>query len=100
MRIPRQSEALYLLQRVRDESHRFAVSYHRKLRSKALKRGVLDGIAGLGDKRRVRLVRELGSVSAVKSATLDDLQALSWLPDAVAEAVFAATHPGEVSTGS
>ena len=100
VRIPRQSEALYLLQRVRDESHRFAVSYHRKLRSKALKRGVLDGIAGLGDKRRARLVRELGSVSAVKSATLDDLQALSWLPDAVAEAVFAATHPGEVSTGS
>ena len=100
VRIPRQSEALYLLQRVRDESHRFAVSYHRKLRSKALKRGVLDGIAGLGDKRRARLVRELGSVSAVKSATLDDLRALSWLPDAVAEAVFAATHPGEVATGS
>ena len=100
VRIPRQSEALYLLQRVRDESHRFAVSYHRKLRSKALKRGVLDGIAGLGDKRRARLVRELGSVSAVKSATLVDLRALSWLPDAVAEAVFAATHPGEVATGS
>ncbi len=100
VRIPRQSEALYLLQRVRDESHRFAVSYHRKLRSKALKRGVLDGISGLGDKRRARLVREFGSVGAVKSATLDDLQALSWLPDAVADAVFAATHPGEVSTGS
>ena len=100
VRIPRQSEALYLLQRVRDESHRFAVSYHRKLRSKAVKRGVLDGITGLGDKRRARLVREFGSVSAVKSATLDDLKALSWLPEAVAEAVFAATHPGEVSTGS
>lgn len=100
VRIPRQSEALYLLQRVRDESHRFAVSYHRRLRSKAMKRGVLDGIAGLGDKRRARLVRELGSVGAVKSASLDDLRALSWLPDAVAEAVYAATHPETALTGS
>lgn len=100
VRIPRQSEALYLLQRVRDESHRFAVSYHRRLRSKAMKRGVLDGIAGLGDKRRARLVRELGSVGAVKSASLDDLRALSWLPDAVAEAVFATTHPEVAPTGS
>ncbi len=99
VQIPRQSEALYLLQRVRDESHRFAVSYHRKLRSKALKQGVLEGIAGLGDKRRSRLVRELGSVGAVKSATLQELQSLSWLPDAVAEAVFAATHPNQ-NTGS
>ena len=68
LRIPRQSEALYLLQRVRDESHRFAVSYHRRLRGKAMKRGVLDGITGLGDKRRARLVREFGSVGAVKAA--------------------------------
>ncbi len=95
VRIPRQSEALYLLQRVRDESHRFALSYHRKLRSRVLKRGVLDGIAGLGDKRRVRLVREFGGVNAVKSATLDELRALRWLPDAVAEAVFSATHPSQ-----
>ena len=100
VRIPRQSEALYLLQRVRDESHRFAVSYHRRLRSKAMKRGVLDGIAGLGDKRRARLVREFGSVGAVKSASLDDLRALSWLPDAVAESVYAATHPEAALTGS
>jgi len=98
--IPRQSEGVDLLQRVRDESHRFAVSYHRRLRSKAMKRGVLDGIAGLGDKRRARLVREFGSVGAVKSASLDDLRALSWLPDAVAEAVYAATHPTEALVGS
>ncbi len=93
VRIPRQSEALYLLQRVRDESHRFAVSYHRKLRSKALKRGALDDIAGLGAKRRARLVRELGGVGAVKSASLEELRALSWLPDSVAEAVHASVHP-------
>ena len=100
LRIPRQSEALYLLQRVRDESHRFAVSYHRRLRGKAMKRGVLDGITGLGDKRRARLVREFGSVGAVKSASLEELRALSWLPDAVAESVYAATHPAEALTGS
>ncbi|WP_419922918.1 excinuclease ABC subunit UvrC [Candidatus Poriferisodalis sp.] len=100
VRIPRQSEALYLLQRVRDESHRFAVSYHRRLRGKAMKAGVLDGINGLGDKRRSRLVRELGTVGAIKEATLDELRALSWLPDAVAAAVYDATHPGEALTGS
>ncbi len=100
VRIPRQSEALYLLQRVRDESHRFAVSYHRRLRGKAMKAGVLDGINGLGDKRRSRLVRELGTVGAIKEATLDELRALSWLPDAVAAAVYDATHPGGALTGS
>ena len=65
-----------------------------------MKTGVLDGIGGLGEKRRSRLVRELGSVGAVKEATLDELRALRWLPDAVALAVYHATHPGEALTGS
>jgi excinuclease ABC subunit C len=92
LRIPRQSEALYLLQRVRDEAHRFAVSYHRELRGKRMTTSVLDGIPGLGPTRRKRLVRELGGVNAVRRATLEDLQSLSWLPDAVADAVYAKTH--------
>lgn len=90
--IPRQSEALYLLQRLRDESHRFAISYHRKLRDKRMTKSVLDDIAGLGPARKKRLVKELGSIAAVRRADLADLQQLSWLPSEVAEAVYNKTH--------
>lgn len=85
--IPRDSEALYLLQRIRDESHRFAVSYHRKLRGKRMTKSALDDIAGLGPARKQRLVKELGGVKAVQSASLEDLLRLSWLPEQVALAV-------------
>jgi excinuclease ABC subunit C len=87
VRLPRGSEALYLLQRIRDEAHRFAIGYHRQLRDKRMTRSVLDDIPGLGEVRRKRLVKELGGVNAVKRASLDELKALSWLPDTVAEAV-------------
>jgi excinuclease ABC subunit C len=92
VRLPRQSEALYLLQRIRDEAHRFAITYHRELRGKRMTTSVLDGIPGLGETRRKRLTKELGGVKAVKAATLEDLQALSWLPDAVARAVHDKIH--------
>ena len=90
--VPRGSEALYMLQRIRDEAHRFANSFHRELRDKRMKESVLDGIAGLGESRRTRLVKELGTLKAVKEAPLDQLQALPWLPDAVALAVFQKIH--------
>ena len=90
--ISRQSEALYLLQRVRDEAHRFAITYHRELRGKRMTRSVLDDIAGLGPVRQKRLVKELGGVGAVKQASLDQLLALPWLPDAVAAAVYDKIH--------
>ena len=90
--VPRGSEALFLLQRIRDESHRFAISYHRQLRDKRMTRSVLDDVAGLGEKRRTRLLKELGGIRAVKAATLDELRALSWLPDSVAEAVHRQLH--------
>ncbi|MYJ14632.1 MAG: excinuclease ABC subunit UvrC [Acidimicrobiia bacterium] len=89
VRIPRQSEALYLLQRIRDESHRFALAYHRQLRGKRMTASALDGIAGLGPARRKRLVAELGGVGAVRRSSLEDLRSLSWLPERVAEAVHA-----------
>jgi excinuclease ABC subunit C len=92
VRLPRQSEALYLLQRIRDEAHRFAITYHRQLRDKRMTVSILDGIPGLGETRKKRLVKELGSVRAVKQATLEDLLALSWLPDPVAQAVFEKIH--------
>lgn len=93
VRVPRQSEALFLLQRIRDESHRFAIGFHRELRGKRMTRSVLDDIAGLGEVRRKRLISELGGVNSVKRASLDTLKALSWLPDPVAEAVYAKCHP-------
>ncbi len=92
IRIPRQSEALYLLQRVRDEAHRFAITYHRELRGKRMTKSVLDDVPGLGPTRRKRLIKELGSLRAVKEASLDDLTALKWLPDAVASAVYERVH--------
>jgi excinuclease ABC subunit C len=92
VRLPRQSEALYLLQRIRDEAHRFAVTYHRQLRGKRMTTSVLDAVPGLGPTRRKRLVKELGSVKAVRAASLDDLKSLSWLPDTVAEAVYEQVH--------
>ena len=90
--VPRGSEALYMLQRIRDEAHRFANSFHRELRDKRMKESVLDGIAGLGDSRRQRLLKELGTLKAVKEAPLEQLQALPWLPDAVASAIFHKIH--------
>jgi excinuclease ABC subunit C len=93
IRIPRQSEALYLLQRVRDEAHRFAITYHRQLRNKRMIKSVLDDIPGLGPSRRKKLIDALGGVKAVKNASLEELQALSFLPDAVARAVYTKIHP-------
>jgi len=94
--IPRGSEALFMLQRVRDEAHRFANSFHRERRSKRMTASSLDGIRGLGEARRTRLVSAMGGVNAVKRAELDDLKALSFLPDAVAEAIYDRFH-GEAS---
>ncbi|MFN0027325.1 MAG: excinuclease ABC subunit UvrC [Acidimicrobiales bacterium] len=92
VRLPRQSDALYLLQRLRDESHRFAITYQRQLRNKRMTVSWLDGIPGLGPTRRTRLIRELGGTKAARTASLDTLKALSWLPDAVAEAVYEQAH--------
>jgi excinuclease ABC subunit C len=92
IRIPRTSEALYMLQVVRDEAHRFANTFHRELRQKRMTRGALDGIEGLGERRRKRLVESFGGVRGVKAASLDDLLALSWLPEDVARAVYEHLH--------
>ncbi|MFM8564015.1 MAG: excinuclease ABC subunit UvrC [Acidimicrobiia bacterium] len=91
--VPRGSEALFMLQRIRDEAHRFANTFHREVRAKRMVGSALDGIEGLGDARRKKLLRTLGGVTAVKRATLEELIALSWLPESVARAVHARFHP-------
>jgi excinuclease ABC subunit C len=92
IRLPRSSEALYLLQRIRDEAHRFAITFHRERRAKRMTTSVLDDVAGLGPTRRTRLLKELGTVKRLRELSVEDLKALSWLPDPVAEAVHARLH--------
>ncbi len=87
VRVPRGSEALYMLQVVRDEAHRFANAFHRELRGRRMTRSELDGIPGLGPARRARLDAHFGGAAKVRAATLEQLLALEWLPDAVARAV-------------
>jgi excinuclease ABC subunit C len=88
VRLRRGSDALYLLQRIRDEAHRFAITFHREKRAKRMTRSVLDGIPGLGPSRKARLVKEFGGVNAVRAASLEELLAPSWLPDPVGLAVY------------
>jgi excinuclease ABC subunit C len=93
IRIPRGSEALYLLQQIRDEAHRFAIEYHRKRRSKRMTRSVLDDVKGLGEARRKKLMKAFGSVKRMREASVDELAAVPGIPRPVAEGVHEALHP-------
>ena len=93
IRLPRGSEGLFLLQRVRDEAHRFAISFHRSTRGKAMTAGILEGVPGLGPGRQERLLDQYGTVDAIRNLSLRELQDETWLPDAVAGALFAHLHP-------
>lgn len=91
--VPAGTPVLLLLQRVRDEAHRFAVAYHRLLRSKRLLKGPLAGITGLGAARQSRLLSVFGGLAGVRSASLSDLERV--VPAHVAVSVHAALHPAE-----
>ncbi|MEY3617414.1 MAG: UvrABC system protein [Actinomycetota bacterium] len=91
--VPRGSEALFMLQRIRDEAHRFANTFHREVRGKRMVASALDDIDGLGEARKKKLIKTFGGVNAVKKASLEELTALSWLPEAVARNVFEKFHP-------
>jgi excinuclease ABC subunit C len=88
--LPRSSEGLYLLQRVRDEAHRFAITFHRQRRSKAMTMSVLDGIPGLGATRRKALVARFGSLKRLRAASMTDLLELPGIGPHTAEAIQAA----------
>jgi excinuclease ABC subunit C len=91
--LPRSSEGLYLLQRVRDEAHRFAITYHRAKRSKALAVSELDSVPGLGPARRATLLRHFGSVRRIAAATPAELAGLPGIGPQLAGAVMAALRP-------
>jgi excinuclease ABC subunit C len=86
--LERGSESLYLVQRIRDEAHRFAISFHRSKRGKSMVATTLQGIEGLGPARRDRLLERFGSLDALRHATLDEFEALAWLPDDVAGRLY------------
>ncbi|MEZ5211541.1 excinuclease ABC subunit UvrC [Gordonia sp. (in: high G+C Gram-positive bacteria)] len=90
--LPRNSEALFLLQRIRDEAHRFAIGFHRSKRSKRMTASALDGIPGLGPSRRTALVTHFGSVAKLKQATVDEIAQVRGMGKATARTVHEALH--------
>ncbi|GAA2068761.1 excinuclease ABC subunit UvrC [Aeromicrobium halocynthiae] len=88
--LPRTSEGLYLLQRVRDEAHRFAIAHHRQRRAKAMTGSALDDIEGLGPGRRKALMKHFGSVRAVRAASVDEVAQVPGIGRSTAESIVAA----------
>ena len=88
MLIPRGEEALYLLQSVRDEAHRFAITYHRTLRSKRMVDSVLDSVPGIGPRRKKDLLRHFGSLKRMRGASVEEIAQV--VPNPVAEELAAA----------
>ena len=90
--LPRTSDSLYLLQRVRDEAHRFAITFHRSKRSRRMTASALDSVKGLGERRRTALVTHFGSVARLKDATVEEITAVPGVGVATARAVLAALN--------
>ncbi len=88
--LPRTSEGLYLLQRIRDEAHRFAITYHRQQRSRSMTASALDGVPGLGETRRKALLRQFGSLKRLQAAGVDDITQVPGVGRRTAEAVVTA----------
>ncbi|GGQ16633.1 excinuclease ABC subunit UvrC [Streptosporangium pseudovulgare] len=88
--LPRASEALYLLQRVRDEAHRFAITYHRSKRSRSVRESALDGVPGLGPARRQALIKHFGSVKRLREATAAQICEVPGIGPATAETIVSA----------
>ena len=90
--VPRGSEALFMLQVIRDEAHRFANTFHRQLRGKRMKVSGLDGIVGLGVARKEKLMKVFGTVQSLRGASVDEIRTQSGLPQVVSQAVYDALH--------
>src|SRR5713226_4227432 len=94
--LPRSSQGLYMVQRIRDEAHRFGITYHRKLRSDRTFKSVLDEIPGIGPKRKKALMKHFGSIRAISAASIDDLAALDGMTHDAAQKVK--EYIGHIST--
>ncbi len=87
--LPGGSPSLYLVKHVRDEAHRFAITFHREVRGKAMTTSILDGVVGIGPKRKKALLKAFGSFKALREASLEEIKQLHVIPDQVAEEVYA-----------
>jgi excinuclease ABC subunit C len=92
--LPPNSAGLHLVMRIRDEAHRFAITYHRQRRAKAMTRSALDALAGVGPVRKKRLLAAFGSVAAIKRATIDEIAAVKGMTPALAAQVKSALEGG------
>ena len=92
--LPRTSEGLFLLQRIRDEAHRFAIAYHRQKRGKAMTVSVLDGVQGLGPAKRKALLKHFGSAKKLKAASVEELQQVPGIGPAMAASLKRQLAPG------
>ncbi|MEE9961855.1 excinuclease ABC subunit UvrC [Methanobrevibacter smithii] len=90
--IPKNNKALHLLQQVRDESHRFAITYHRKLRSDNISESSLDDIPGIGKKRKINILKEFGTMDKVKNASVEELAKIKGMNEKVATNVYEYYH--------
>jgi excinuclease ABC subunit C len=97
--LPRTSEGLYLLQRIRDEAHRFAITYHRQKRSKRMTASELDAVPGLGQSRRTALLKHFGSLRKLRQAGPDEIAAVPGMGPRTAAAVVAALHVDSPAAG-
>ncbi len=86
--LPRQSDALYLVQQIRDEAHRFAITYHRNLRTKRNKVSLLDNVAGVGAKRRKALFDRFENISNIKNATVEELSSVPGISENIAKSIY------------
>lgn len=98
--LPRTSPSLHLLQHLRDESHRFAITFHRKKRSKAMTRSALDQIPGFGPAKQSALLTHFGSLARMKEASVEQLQEVDGIGPRLAQTLFDALHPSEVAPPS
>ena len=98
--LPRTSEGLYLLQRVRDEAHRFAITHHRNRRSKSMVESVLDGVPGLGEVRRKTLLRHFGSLRKLRAATVEEIAAVPGVGPRTAAAIKSALEQDDTDAAA
>ena len=92
--LPPDSKALHLIQRVRDETHRFAISGHRRSRARSRQTSMLEAVAGLGPARRRALLKQFGGLQGVLRAGVEDLARAPGIGPALAQAIFEHLHPG------
>lgn len=90
--LPRNSEALHLLQRIRDEAHRFAITYHKKLRSHKLKHSILDEIKGIGEKRKINLLKHFGDINGIKKAKINEIARVKGINPDLAHLIYKHLH--------